>query len=263
MKTALITGASSGMGLEYSRQLAAIGYDIIVVSNREEENKTVARMLHLSYGVRTYPLYCDLTKNDAAEKIYDWIHQQELLIDVLVSNAGILQFGLVKHSSLENLEKITQLHCLQPAKLLYLVGGDMIKRHFGYILVVSSVSAWTKYPTIAMYSATKAFLRNLSESLWFEYRMEGVSVTTVYPGAVDTPLYSLDDSKRKWLLRFGVMLSAQNVAKKALRGMFKKKRRVVPGIFNRLSLFLVCITPAWLILLIMRIPPIRCILKKA
>lgn len=263
MKTALVTGASSGMGLEYSRQLAKMGYDIIVVSNREEQNISVAASLQTRFGVKAYPLYADLTQNCAAEHIYSFIHQNSLQIDVLVSNAGILEFSLMKHSSPERLERIVQLHCLQPSKLLYLIGRDMAQRHQGYILVVSSVSAWMAYPTIAMYCSTKAFLGNLSQSLWYEYRMDGVGVTALFPGAVDTPLYSLSPSKRKWLRRAGVMLGPSEVVRKALKGMFKKKRRVVPGVFNSLSLFLVRITPSWVIRLLMRIPAIRNILLRA
>lgn len=262
MSCAVITGATSGIGLEYAMQLAAAGYDIVVVSNRQKDNHRVATELAERYGVQAEPLYVDLTQADAAEQIYAFVQQRGLKVDVLINNAGMLLFSQVVNTAPQQMERIIALHCTTPTKLCRLFARDMAERGGGHILIMSSITAWTPYPTISLYAATKSYLHSFAQSLWYEMRGRGVSITTVYPSAVDTPFYELSDKMRGLLLRVGLMLSAPSVARKALRAMFAGRRRCVPGVITKIEAIICYLLPAWVLLPIMKIPSVRRILER-
>ena len=181
-KYALVTGASSGIGREYAAQLAAKGYDLVMAGNRNEENRAAAREIAARYGVRTLPLCMDLSEPDAAVKLHAETSARGIEIGVLVCNAGVLLFGPLAAAPPERIGRIVTLHCTTPALLCRLYGEEMRRRGEGYILVMSSATAWMPYPTIAAYAATKSFLRTFARSLNFEFRKYGVRVTGVFPG---------------------------------------------------------------------------------
>lgn len=124
------------------------------------------------------------------------------------------------------------------------------------------MTAWTPYPTMSLYGSTKVLLKNFAQSLWYELRECGVSVTAVFPGAVDTPLYNLGTSARKWLRTFGVMSTAESVARKGLRAMNRRRRRCVPGLFTKVVVVICRLLPAVALLPIVKIPAIRRILDR-
>ena len=253
MNYALITGGSSGIGREYARELAAKGWNLIIVSNREEDNLRVAEEMSRQYGVMAEPLYADLTEADAAEKIYDHVQRLGAEVEVLINNAGMLLFSQLINTPAPQLERIIALHCTTPTKLCQLFARDMAARGRGHILIMSSITAWTPYPTISHYAATKAYLHSFAQSLWYEMRDKGVSVTTVYPSAVDTPFYDL---------RCGVMLSAESVARKALRAMVSRRRRCLPGFLTKVEAAICWLLPAWALLPILKIPAVKRILER-
>ena len=123
------------------------------------------------------------------------------------------------------------------------------------------MTAWTPYPTMSLYGSTKAMLKNFAQSLWYELRQSGVSVTTVFPGAVDTPLYNLSSSMRRLFCALGVMLSPQSVARKSLKAMHRGRRTVVPGLFTKVAVGACRLLPAVVILLVMKIPAVRRLLN--
>lgn len=257
MKYAVITGSSSGMGLEFARQLAERGYGIVVISNRPEENRQAAEMLRARSHTDVQVIDMDLTLPEAAEEIYRKVLSWGLEVEILVSNAGILLFSTLARTPLEQLDRIVALHCTTPAKLVRLFGEYMLKRRQGYILITSSSTAWMPYPTISHYAATKAFLKSFSRSVWYEFRQYGVGVTTLFPGAVDTPLYRLDNRKRKWLRRLGMMQTPQQTVAAALKSMFRKRHRCIPGIFTKLTVILCAAAPSWALLPILKIPVLK------
>ena len=260
-KYALVTGASSGMGLEYALQLAVRGYGIIVVSNRPDDNQKAAAMIREKINCTDNDMVkvidADLTLKDSAQMIYDQIRQWNIEIEILVSNAGMLLFSQLTNTNIDRLDMIMNLHCTTPVKLIQLFGKDMKERRKGYILITSSTTAWMQYPTISHYGASKAFLKNFSRSIWYEFRRYGVGVTAVFPGAVDTPLYDLDEAKRKLFRRIGMMMSPQRVVSIALKSMFRRKYRCIPGLFNKITVVLCACAPAWLMLPILKIPAVR------
>ena len=261
MKFTLITGASSGIGAQYARLSAQGGQNIILVSNQPQQLEQVAAEISSLYNVEVRVIDIDLSAADAAQQIYDQAKQWGE-VDILISNAGVLHCGQFKNTNAKYIDFITALHCTTPMKLCLLFGGDMVARGEGKILIMSSMTAWTPYPTMSLYGSTKVLLKNFAQSLWYEMRRSGVSVTTVYPGAVDTPLYNLSDSKRRLFRTLGIMSSAESVARKGLRAMNRRRRKVIPGLFSKFVVAVCAILPAVALLPVLKIPVIKRILDR-
>lgn len=259
---ALVTGGSSGIGEQYVRQLAAEGRNVVVVSNRDAENRRVAASVRAEFGVEVEPLCIDLTEPTAAEQIFEFCEQRAIEVDTLVNNAGMLIFNQLERTESARLDAIIALHCTTPTKLCRLFAPIMRERGGGHIVLMSSVTAWTPFPTISHYAATKSYLRSFGQSLWYEMRGSGVTVTTVFPSAVDTPFYSLGEGARRWLRRFGIMLTAEAVARKALRAMRRGRRRCLPGVATKIEAAICAILPSWVLLPVLRVPAVRRILER-
>lgn len=248
-KVALITGASSGMGLEYARQLAARDYDLIIVSNRKEELEEAAEALRKEFGggVRVWSLFRDLAAPGAAEEILAWCDAEGLCPDVLINNAGMFFMEYLSSENLPKARTMIRLHVEAVTELSVLFGERMKARGSGYILNVSSMTARIPAPGIAVYSSSKAYLRCFGRSFSYEMRPFGVSVTTVCPAAIDTGLYPLGERLRRFLRSVGIIRSPQTFVRKALRAMFHRRRVVSPGLMNILVPLLVALLPARLI----------------
>ena len=229
---ALVTGGSSGIGLEFSRQLAAKGYDLIIVSNSREQLDAVCAPIAEEYGVRVIPRLQNLATGNAAEELMEWCDSQSVLPDILINNAGMFYFKELSPELMGKAEVMIGLHVTTPTKMSSLFGDRMKQRGSGRILLVASMAARIPAPGIQVYSATKAYLRSFGESLSFELKPYGVTVTTLCPAAVATPLYGL----KKGLLNFGVAIrvihTPQWLVRKALKGLFRGRRLMKPSIMN-------------------------------
>ena len=260
-KYALVTGASSGIGRAYALRLAARGYGIVVVSDRPEQNEEVAREIR-RLGAEALPLHADLTQPDAPERLYARCRRDGIEVEVLVSNAGVLHFAQLVRTEPATIDRIVALHCTAPAKLCGLFADDMRRRGRGYILLMSSMTAWTPFPTMSLYGATKTFLKNFGRSLRYELHASGVSVTTVFPGAVDTPLYELDPARRRQLRRTGIMRTADEVAAAGLRALFRRRSRCIPGLPTKIAIGLCRLLPACVVTPLLRLRPVARILDE-
>ena len=140
-------------------------------------------------------------------------------------------------------EAMLSLHMLTPTRLCFLFGEEMKHRRQGYIINVSSMVAQMPTPGITIYAATKAYLKSYSKSLYFEMRPYGVGVTTVLPGAIATPLYNIKPATLKLLTRLGIVRTPQWMVRRALRGMFRKRHYVKPGVMNYLAPILLKLLP--------------------
>lgn len=265
----LVTGASSGIGLQYATQLARDYHtDLLLVSNQEDELRKVAEDLEAQYKVRAIPHYADLSKQDAAEDLYDYCHANNLVVDILINDAGVFFFNPYCETSMKRISLLLNLHMVTVSKLCRLFGEDMIARQLtdeeqaqticgkprrkGYILNMSSMSAWMAMPGIQTYNATKAFIYNFSKSLWYELKPKGVNITVMTPGAVDTALFGLAPNLRRLAVNLRVSIPPEKLVKRALRSMFRGKKADMPGVINHLFTPILKHTPDWLVFFVIK-----------
>ena len=231
------------MGLEYCRQLAQSGHNLVMVSNQQEQLDTLPLLISQQYHVRAIGRYQDLAAPDAAQQLYDWCCCEGLQIDILVNNAGMFFFHELTPDYADRTEAMLSLHMLTPTRLCFLFCEEMKHRRQGYIINVSSMVAQMPTPGITIYAASKAYLKSYSKSLYFEMRPYGVGVTTVLPGAIATPLYNIKPATLKLFTRLGIVRTPQWMVRRALRGMFRKRHYVKPGVMNYLAPLLLKLLP--------------------
>lgn len=246
-RVALVTGASSGMGLEFARQLAEKGYDLLMVSNRADELSAAAASLRKAFPVRVESLCIDLAAHGAAGTLLQWCDETGLAPTVLINNAGMFFMEYLSPANLPKADAMMTLHIETVTGLCILFGDRMKSQGKGHILNLSSMTARIPAPGIAVYSASKAYLKSFGKSLSHELRPYGVTVTTVCPAAVDTGLYPLGNRMRRTLRRIGILWTPEKLVFKALRAMFRGKRVISPGIVNRLLPPLVAAMPSRLV----------------
>lgn len=266
---ALVTGGSSGIGLQYATALARDYHtDLLLVSNQKEEQIEVAKQLAETYHVHATPLYADLSRQDAAEQLHQYCLDNHIKVDILINNAGVFFFNPLVETQMPRFERMLMLHVVTVAKLTRLFAEDMVKRELtdeekketvlgkprkkGYILNMSSMSAWMAYPGIQTYNATKAFIYNFSKALWYELYPQGVNITVMTPGAVDTALFGLAPNLRKLAVNLTVSIPPEKLVVRALNRMFRGKKAGMPGVINHLSTPLLKHTPDWLVRLTYR-----------
>ena len=243
---ALVTGATSGMGLEYCRQLAERGCNILMVSNQQEPLTSLPPQLSAEYGVSVWGLYMDLAREEAADELWQHCRERQLEIDILVNNAGMFFFHELDAPTHDKALAMMRLHMLTPTRLTMLFGEEMKARCRGYIVNMSSLAAKLPTPGITAYAATKAYLKSYSKSMYFEMRPYGVGVTTVLPGAIATPLYRLKPSLMKAGVAIGLIRTPRWLVRRAIRGMLRHRHVVKPGAMNYYLPVLVKLLPNWL-----------------
>ena len=250
---ALVTGASSGIGYEFARQLAQKGYPLIIVSNVDEIMACAAKLSE-QYGVTVHGLVRNLGTPDAARELYDYCHQQGWDVEVLVNNAGVYHDKDILDDSEAFTQLIIHLHMTTPAMLCYLFGQDMRTRRKGYILNVCSVTSKMAAQRLGTYGGTKAFLAHYTRALHIELRKYGVHVTDVSPGAVDTGLYSIKPWMTKLGKCLGIIVSPETLARRGLRALFHGRSKVtIPCVFWKLLCGIILLVPTCLLRLIRRL----------
>ena len=247
---AIITGASSGCGYEYARVMASKGYDLLIVSN-EEAIHDKAALLRQDYTVNVLSLVQNLGTQTAAKDLYDYCQTQGLEVEVLINNAGVYHDRDFLDDSEGFNELIFNLHMHTPAMLMYYFAQDMVKRGKGYILNMCSITADIVVQRLGSYSATKAFLRNLTRSLHVELNEKGVYITEVTPGAINTGLYNI----RPWMTKMGLILGyivePDYLARRAVKAMFRGRAKVsIPCVWNTILLFFVALIPTCILRLV-------------
>jgi len=251
-KVALVTGGSSGIGYEIARELARRKYNLILVSNQDQQLTESCALITSTYQVTTWPVLMDLTLAESPIKLYEWCQNEKIEVEVLVNNAGMFFFGEVVETDLIKVQAIISLHTATPVALCTLFGKAMKKRRSGHILNISSIAADLPYPGIVLYSSTKRFLKSFSRALRTEMLDYQVNVTCVTPGAVSTNLYDLDESKRKLALKLGIMIHPEKLAPRIVQTMFRRKSLVIPGFLNRIFMPLLLLIPHGIIAFIRR-----------
>ena len=251
---ALVTGASSGMGLEFARQLAQRGYNLLIVSNVSEIYDAAEELRGMDNGLQVIPLKMDLGQQDSARVLYNYAHTHEIEVEVLVNNAGVYHDKDILDDSEGFTSLIMNLHMYTPAMLCYLFGKDMRERRKGYILNVCSVTSKMAAQRLGTYGGTKAFLSHFTRALHIELRKYGVHVTDVSPGAVDTGLYSIPPFMTKLGKCLGIIVSPQTLVRRALRALFWGcSKTTIPTVFWQVLCFMILLIPTWLLRLIRKL----------
>lgn len=235
---AVVTGASSGIGAEIARQLAARGYDLVLVARRSERLAALADACRQAHGVVCTPVVANLANTDERDRLCDALSADRSRLDVLVNNAGFGTHGFFHETPLDRELELIEVNCAAPVHLTKRVLPWMLERRRGWILNVSSLSAFSPGPVMAMYFASKAFLLSFSEALWEECRDKGVGVTALCPGSVRTEFQQQAGISPKARTSGTVPLPVERIATDGLTAMFANQRVVIPGRQAKLAAWL-------------------------
>lgn len=244
---ALITGASSGIGLEFACQLAGRGWAVWLVSNDAAGLARAAEKIRGLSAAGCHTTCLDLSLEEAADSLYRESVERAFRVDLLINDAGIFSFSDVTAVSEQKLRCMLHLHVLTLTRLCRLFGRDMRQRGGGYILNLSSLSAWLPFPGIALYAATKAYVRTFSKAFAQEMKPFGVRVLCLCPGGVATGLYGLPPHLLRLGVRLGILLTPERLVRRSLRRLLRKRGlkpvQYVPGWINRLFIPIYALCP--------------------
>jgi short-subunit dehydrogenase len=249
---ALVTGASSGIGLELATLLAREGHDLVLVARRGERLEEIGRGLHAEYGARTTSIVRDLADPDAPRAVAQEVEALGLPVDVLVNDAGTGVYGPFAETSLEKELEMIRVNVIAVTELTKRLLPAMLGRRHGRILNVASTAAFQPGPLMAVYYATKAYVLSFSEALADEVAGSGVTVTALCPGPTVTEFAKRTGVGESRLFHSPLVLDARTVALAGYRGMLSGKRVVVPGFGNWLFAQAVRLTPRRLVTAIVR-----------
>ena len=241
-RTALITGASSGIGLELARVFAREGYNLVLVARNVERLDEIAKELRaLGVSVKSMPM--DLADPHAPQAICDGLRKESGVVDVLVNNAGFGSHGFFHENDPARELSMIQVNVTALTELTRLFLPDMVRRGEGGVLNVASTAAFQPGPLMAVYYATKAYVLSFSEAIAEELRGTGVTVTTLCPGPTLTGFQGRAGTGEMRMLKGGLVLDAAMVAKIGYEGLIHNKTVVIPGFKNRILAFGVRLTP--------------------
>ena len=245
---ALVTGASSGIGLQICHSLARRGYNIILTSRSENKLKTISEEINSKHGVETTYFSCDLAKKEGPQNIYNFCESKNLKIDVLVNNAGYALPDAFEKNSVEDEENCIRVLGTSVISLTKLFVRNMIKNNHGKIMIVSSVAAFAPPAAIqVMYGPLKTFMNRFSEALNINYNSKGITSTALCPGYTVTNFHTASgvqnemDSVPKFLKK-----SASRIAEEGVIGMLKGKKIVVPTKTWKVIVFLIKVVPQFI-----------------
>ena len=242
-RTALITGASGGIGLEFARIFAREGYNLVLVARSADKLTALAESLAGEFGISALAHPADLTDPAAPDALFAAMQEQGIAVDVLVNNAGFATFGLFTETDLQQELDEIQLNITALTHLSKLFGREMAARRRGGILNVASVAAFQPGPLMAVYYATKAYVLSFSEALANEMADFGVTVSVLCPGATVTDFFDRADMGKSGLLKNAPMMDAKTVAEIGYRGFVRGKTVVIPGLMNQLMVFSTKLAP--------------------
>ena len=242
MKTALITGASFGLGFEFADIFAKEKYNLVIVARNKEKLEDVALKLRKKYGIEVTIIVADLSNVNSPKRIYDEISEKGIKIDVLVNNAGSGKYGFFADSQDASSIDMINLNITSVTLLTKYFLTDMVKRHSGKILIVSSIGAFQPNPFGSVYGATKAYELLLAESLSGELINSGVTISALCPGPTKTEFATRAGKKDA---KFA--MDARTVALEGYKGMMQGKLIIIPSIKYKIELFLAKLLPAKII----------------
>ena len=230
-RTALVTGASSGIGADIARELAKRGANVILVARRRENLETLATELS-ALGVKADAAPCDIA-DESARFALAAAHPD---VDILVNNAGLGVFGMFADADWKNIENMLTVNITALTHLTHLFAAPMAARGYGRMMMVASTAAYQPVPLYAAYAASKAYVLSLSAALNVEYKPTGVKFTTLSPGTTASEFFEVAAQKKSVIVEKTMMTSAA-VAKIGVDAMAAGKPSVVAGAMNAIAAF--------------------------
>jgi short-subunit dehydrogenase len=249
--TALVTGASGGIGEELARLFAADGHGLVLVARSEDKLKRLAEELGAKHGVGARVVASDLSRPDAPREIFDALRASGVEVDALVNNAGFGSWGPFAETDLGQELGLLQVNVVALTHLTKLFLPAMIARRRGYVCNVASTAAFQPGPLMAVYYASKAYVLSLSEALANECEGTGVRVSALCPGPTETGFVAAAGMSESKLFDRGAM-SAREVAEAGYRGLLAGKTIVIPGARNALLARTVGMMPRKLVAKVVR-----------
>jgi short-subunit dehydrogenase len=251
-KTALITGASSGIGLELARLFARDNYDLVLVARSEAKLRDLGDQLAKQHGTKTTVIPVDLSKADAAQTVVDALRAQSIDIEVLVNNAGLGRVGPFAETELAPELEMIQVNIVALVQLTKLLLPAMVARKSGAVLNVASTAAFQPGPLMSVYYASKAFVLSFSEAIADELRNSGVTVTALCPGPTETGFAAAADMESTRLFTMTKPMSSAAVARVGYDAMKSGRRVVIAGLRNMLLAQSIRVTPRRMVTTIVR-----------
>ena len=246
-KTALVTGASGGLGLSFVNIFANDGYDVVLVARNGERLEEIKKEIEAKYNVKATVVAVDLCSEDGAQKVYDATKSAGLNVDVLVNNAGFGDFGEFHKSDINKQIRMVDLNCIALMHLCHLYIPDMIKNGKGNILNVDSIAAFQAGPLMSVYYATKAFVLSFSQALTRELKGTGVKVTALCPGPIRTNFDAAADLGESGLFKNLKVWDPNVVAEFGYKNMKKGKSLCICGFVNKIIVFANRLAPRCLV----------------
>ena len=243
--TALITGASTGIGYELSKCFAADHHNLILVARQEPRLQQVAEELTKQFGITGKVVVADLTQSDAPQRIMDAVHKDSLQVDYLVNNAGFGLGGKFAETDLTVELGMMQVNMTALVALTKLFLPGMIARKSGKIMNVASTAAFQPGPLMAVYYATKSFVLSFSEAIANELKGTGVTVTALCPGPTASEFQQRAQIQNTRLVKNKLMgmMTSEQVAKIGYQGFMQGKRLIIPGLLNKIGVHSTRMTP--------------------
>jgi short-subunit dehydrogenase len=250
-KTALITGASSGIGLEFAKIMAQDGVNLVLVARSETKLAELAAYIRNSYGIQVDILVKDLSRPEAPAEVFQYTKSKGLEVDYLVNNAGFGDFGFFWETDWDKSVQMIQLNMTALTSLCHLYLPEMVKRKSGRILNVASTAAFQPGPTMAVYYATKAYVLHFSEAIANELEGTGVTVTTLCPGPTESNFQQAAAMEESKMVKGKKMPSANEVANFGYQSMLKGQVVAIHGVKNYLMANSVRFSPrSWVVKLV-------------
>lgn len=237
-KTALITGASSGIGYELAKIMASEGHNLILTARRKERLEKLKKEIHTVYDVRILPICADLTHSEAPLDIYNHLKKKRIRVDFLINNAGLGKSDLYQNIPWKDELEMMQVNMIALTSLTKLFLKDMLRAKDGRIMNIASTAAFQPGPLMATYYATKAFVLSYSEAISYELRNSGVSVTAYCPGPTATEFNDVSRISDTAFLKKIKKATATDVAKDAYQAMMKSKSMGIHGLLNKKVVYL-------------------------
>lgn len=228
-KWALVTGASSGIGEQFARQLAKQGSHLVLVARSESKLESLASELRKLYGIKAEVISMDLAKEGAPSELYRQCRLLKVDIELLVNNAGFATHGLFEQVSGERQHEEVMLNVAAVVDMTHLFLPDMLSKSSGAVINVASTAGFQPLPYMAVYGATKAFVLSFTQALWWENRNRGVKFFALCPGATDTGFFNVVGTEDASV---GKKDTPERVVEVSLRALQEGKLYVVPGLQN-------------------------------